>query len=174
MKSGPRLESLNFSSTRQFKNARHDYCSKVTGNQFLKKIMKIENISDSSLRIATLSQILEHERASALQRVRELRERHVDDGSPTLSDELDNARSLSDLATDLVLIERAERRLRGIDIAFTRLRQGQYGVCPQCGDEIALERLQVVPFAAYCIDCQEERAGKPYLAATTNGSAMHR
>lgn len=76
---------------------------------------------------------------------------------PPPGDELDAARALSDVETHASLIERAEDRLRAIDFAFNRLEQGRYGICAKCGEEIPLERLKAVPFAAFCVDCQEER-----------------
>jgi Prokaryotic dksA/traR C4-type zinc finger len=46
--------------------------------------------------------------------------------------------------------------LKAID-AFNRLERSRYGLCEGCGDEIPLERLKILPFAAYCVDCQTKR-----------------
>ena len=43
-----------------------------------------------------------------------------------------------------------------IDAAIARLNTGAYGTCARCGDEIPLARLQVIPFAQFCVDCQNE------------------
>ena len=122
--------------------------------------MEIQSTTESHARRNELNRVLEHERAFALERVRGLRARQDERDWHALADELDSARSLADLATQLALIERAEERLRAIDVAFARLSRGLYGICPRCGDEIALERLKAVPFAAYCVDCQEKRSVK--------------
>lgn len=42
-----------------------------------------------------------------------------------------------------------------IDEAFDRLEKGEYGQCSHCGEPIGLARLNAVPWARYCIDCQE-------------------
>ena len=42
-----------------------------------------------------------------------------------------------------------------IDDAFTRLREGTYGLCDDCGNEIPIERLRVLPFVSRCVRCQE-------------------
>lgn len=42
-----------------------------------------------------------------------------------------------------------------IEEALERLDKGEYGNCISCGDKIAAKRLQAVPWARYCIDCQE-------------------
>ncbi len=36
-------------------------------------------------------------------------------------------------------------------------RRGRYGICDKCKQEIPVDRLNAVPFAAYCIDCQRKR-----------------
>ncbi len=51
----------------------------------------------------------------------------------------------------------AERRLlRQVDAALEKIRLRAYGTCEKCGQEIAIKRLEAVPFAKYCIACQEE------------------
>lgn len=51
----------------------------------------------------------------------------------------------------------AERRsLRQVDAALDKIRLRTYGKCEKCGEEIAIKRLEALPFAEYCIACQEE------------------
>ena len=109
-------------------------------------------------RIEALKEILTQERANALTRIRELRRSQGDDTTQSPGDEMDVARSLTDVETRASLIERAEERVQAIDDAFLRLTRGRYGICEQCENEIALERLKVLPFASYCVDCQQERS----------------
>ena len=42
-----------------------------------------------------------------------------------------------------------------IDEALSRLDEGIYGVCASCEAQIGAKRLEVMPSARYCIDCQE-------------------
>jgi RNA polymerase-binding transcription factor len=42
-----------------------------------------------------------------------------------------------------------------IENALNRMDEGTYGVCSNCGNIIALPRLEAVPWARFCIDCQE-------------------
>jgi DnaK suppressor protein len=50
----------------------------------------------------------------------------------------------------------SERKLLlQIEEALSRLENGAYGSCAHCGDVIAMPRLEAVPWARYCIDCQE-------------------
>ena len=46
------------------------------------------------------------------------------------------------------------RELQELDAALTRLADGTYGVCLDCGDDIPIERLRVNPGAKRCIRCQ--------------------
>ncbi len=39
--------------------------------------------------------------------------------------------------------------------ALRRLHEGEYGICESCGDEIAVARLEVMPFATLCVECAE-------------------
>ena len=45
--------------------------------------------------------------------------------------------------------------LKEIDAALDRLATGDYGVCADCGEAITPRRLAAIPWAAYCIRCQE-------------------
>ena len=55
---------------------------------------------------------------------------------------------------DLALRERNEQHLAQVEAALARLDAGTYGACASCGRPIAPERLEAIPWAALCIDCQ--------------------
>ncbi len=46
------------------------------------------------------------------------------------------------------------KRMRLIDSALTRIEQGKYGSCMRCGKKIPKERLEAIPYALMCIECQ--------------------
>ena len=110
-----------------------------------------------SLRQKNLAAMLSRERNNALMKVRAYRHDQDDEALPAPADELDAARSLAEIETHASLIEQAEDRLRQIDDAFNRLERGLYGLCKDCGAEIPAARLEVLPFATRCVDCQETR-----------------
>jgi DnaK suppressor protein len=64
--------------------------------------------------------------------------------------------ALMDLERELgiSLMEMRNRRRQSIDEALTRLHEGTYGMCAECGVEISEKRLQAVPFAKLCVECQ--------------------
>lgn len=50
---------------------------------------------------------------------------------------------------------REVERLREVDEALTRIERGEYGHCEECGDDIPAKRLQAIPWARFCVPCQE-------------------
>ena len=53
-------------------------------------------------------------------------------------------------------------RLKLIDSAITRIKQGKYGLCMKCGKHIPNDRLEAIPYALLCIECKsaEERRNR--------------
>lgn len=48
------------------------------------------------------------------------------------------------------------RQLRLVHQALSRLREGSFGECVHCGEEIGAKRLDAVPWTPYCIACKEK------------------
>jgi DnaK suppressor protein len=55
---------------------------------------------------------------------------------------------------DLALRDRADHQLALVDAALSRIDDGTYGDCLDCRRPIAADRLDALPWAARCIDCQ--------------------
>jgi DnaK suppressor protein len=66
-------------------------------------------------------------------------------------------RALSTITRDLLYqLTTGERDiLRRIDAALDRIEDGAYGVCVHCAKRVQLARLEAVPWARHCIECQE-------------------
>jgi DnaK suppressor protein len=58
---------------------------------------------------------------------------------------------------ELALIQMKAETLNKINEALARLDDGRYGLCFECGEEIAEARLRALPFAVRCKDCEEAR-----------------
>jgi RNA polymerase-binding protein DksA len=71
----------------------------------------------------------------------------------------DVATATFDRELDSTLEENEERVLHAIDAALQRIENGTYGICGNCGQPIAPERLEALPWTTRCIDCKrrEER-----------------
>lgn len=77
-------------------------------------------------------------------------------------------RSLLDLLADQNLVVAGIRKeeLTQLEEAQQRLEMGRYGICEECGEEIGIARLKVVPFTAHCIKCQKAKEGPPRFPTT--------
>lgn len=58
---------------------------------------------------------------------------------------------------EFALLQMKAETLEKIGEALTRLDQGHYGRCYECGDDIAEQRLRALPFAVRCTHCEELR-----------------
>jgi RNA polymerase-binding transcription factor DksA len=108
--------------------------------------------------IQELHRAIEQRRAALIDELREdaervRRDRHEDlaGAAPDPGDE-----SVATLIADLGHADmgRDVDELRGLEAARGRLADGSYGICLDCGAEIAFERLQATPTAVRCIRCQ--------------------
>lgn len=70
---------------------------------------------------------------------------------------------MADMGTDtfdrefaLNIASNQQEIVYAIDEALKRIEEGSYGDCENCSKPIPLKRLNAVPFAKFCIKCQEE------------------
>lgn len=112
----------------------------------------------SNRRVTALREILIRLRDETYEKIADFRRDQGQEAQSSPGDEMDQARSSSDVETHASLIERAEDRLHLIDEALARVENGTYGTCAECGEDIPLERLKALPFALLCVDCQGKRS----------------
>ena len=74
----------------------------------------------------------------------------------------DNLTDFADIAssfTDQQMLEsigvQDMNRLKQINSALQRIQEGKYGKCIKCKKDISIERLEAIPYALKCIQCQE-------------------
>jgi len=108
------------------------------------------------IRHETLERMLVHRQAELRARLRSLREEHPSDAG-VVKDEEELSSDAFALGLDIALIEMESDTLQRIDEAISRLEAGTYGVCGECSDAISEARLQALPFATVCRDCQAQR-----------------
>jgi len=78
----------------------------------------------------------------------------------------------ADLGSELFLTEmntalkvHEENILQDIKDAIGRVNDGTYGICAHCGKDIPEERLEVMPYAKLCVDCEEKLESSPLREA---------
>lgn len=79
--------------------------------------------------------------------------------SATINDTIDDASEEITLKKLEAVNRIASTRLKAIDAALTRIREGKYGYCLRCGKKIPEERLRALPFAVLCMDCKHQQEG---------------
>ena len=59
---------------------------------------------------------------------------------------------------NLISIEQSlELKLKDVDIALDKIKNGSYGRCEKCNKEVEEERLKAYPEARLCITCNENK-----------------
>lgn len=117
-------------------------------------------VLDKSSRYDELKQMLDERRRVILQevqgRIRGVRaegaDRPHDSQDPGETAEVDIQEDI-----EFALIQMKAETLNKINEALSRLEEGTYGRCFECGEEISEQRLRALPFAVRCKDCEEAR-----------------
>lgn len=71
-------------------------------------------------------------------------------------DEFDARLQLVDREFQSGLLHQTALDLREVRAALVRIEDDSYGVCAECDEPISPARLQVIPWANYCVKCQEQ------------------
>jgi DnaK suppressor protein len=71
------------------------------------------------------------------------------------SDTIDEVQSMEERELAIRNLVRDSNVLRQVDHALSRIANGGYGVCLHCEEDILPKRMAAVPWAAFCITCQE-------------------
>jgi DnaK suppressor protein len=83
-----------------------------------------------------------------------LEEAIVAPGPMTYGSQAAAATQVFEQQRDLALRDHNSQHLEQVEAAIDRLSDGTFGTCVRCGRPIAPERLEALPWAAYCIECQ--------------------
>jgi DnaK suppressor protein len=72
------------------------------------------------------------------------------------ADALDEVQHASERELAIRNLDRESHLLRNVRSALRRIEDGSFGTCMHCEDEISPKRLAAVPWAQFCIQCQEQ------------------
>ena len=72
------------------------------------------------------------------------------------ADPLDMTQQAADREVAVQTLDRESTLARQLRSAIQRVDDGSYGLCLQCEEEIAPNRLKAIPWAEFCIRCQEQ------------------
>ena len=71
------------------------------------------------------------------------------------ADQMDEIQYASERDLAIRNVDREASLLREVKAALRRVRDDSFGTCIQCDEVISLKRLEAVPWAQCCIQCQE-------------------
>jgi DnaK suppressor protein len=72
-------------------------------------------------------------------------------------DEGDQGQAMQEATLAVGAAETFWRRRQDIESAMAALEAGEYGICEDCGEDIAPRRLEAAPWARRCVACEEQR-----------------
>jgi DnaK suppressor protein len=120
-----------------------------------------------------LSKILEDMRQEIIDQVKVQKERAREKDKDYMGDLGDHA--TSDMLAEYAHIfgERLRRRLLLIEDALEAIKDGDYGFCEECEEPINEKRLQLMPFARFCVRCQAELERRAKMRGETFTDINH-
>jgi DnaK suppressor protein len=104
----------------------------------------------------TIKEMLLKKREDLVQEISRRSKASTESGAQDIGDILDSVSEERTRELDMILTDREKRKLAQIDDAIDRIDENTYGLCEDCGVKIPKARLRVLPFAKYCVECQEK------------------
>lgn len=105
---------------------------------------------------------LEGYRKKLVEKRRELTQAYIRDKNYGKETDDGGTQDLADKASTsytkefLYSLSNSERSvLQQVERALARIEDGEFGICEECGEPIHKKRLDAVPWARYCLACQE-------------------
>ena len=75
------------------------------------------------------------------------------------ADQLEETQMAAQRALAVSNLDRESSQLREARAALIRIEEGSFGACQECDEDIHPKRLAAVPWATFCIRCQEAADG---------------
>ena len=75
------------------------------------------------------------------------------------ADQLEETQMAAQRALAVSNLDRKFSQLRDARAALSRIEEGSFGTCQECDEDIHQKRLAAVPWATFCIRCQEAADG---------------
>src|SRR6478752_10808998 len=72
------------------------------------------------------------------------------------ADALDEVQHAAERELAIRNLDRESQLLRSVRSALRRIEEGSFGICLHCEEEISPKRIAAVPWAPFCIQCQEQ------------------
>ena len=113
-------------------------------------------LAEAGTDMKTIKEMLLKKREDLVQEIARRSKASTESAAQDIGDILDSVSEERTRELDLILTDREKRKLAQIDDALDRIEENTYGLCEECGIKIPKARLKVLPFATYCVECQEK------------------
>jgi DnaK suppressor protein len=115
--------------------------------------------------VAKFQEILEAKEAELVEGPR----RRTDIAIERSPDQMDEVQHAAEREVAIQNLDRESDMLRDVRAALGRIHDGTFGTCLHCESEIASKRLAAVPWASFCIQCQNAAAGDAFDTTAPGG-----
>lgn len=104
--------------------------------------------------LINLKNALEAKRSELVAQLRgRVSELTIEDVQPEL---IDWIQGMSHRDVTAAMLSRCSSTLAEVQRSLRAIAQNCYGTCMECGEPIPIRRLQSIPWASYCVRCQEQ------------------
>jgi DnaK suppressor protein len=80
-------------------------------------------------------------------------------------DSIDRIQCATEREMAIRRIELDFSKVQSVRSALRRIAEGTYGTCFRCDEDIPVKRLKAVPWASYCVECQDSADGEKFDTA---------
>ncbi|HPS77065.1 MAG TPA: TraR/DksA family transcriptional regulator [Thermoanaerobaculaceae bacterium] len=117
--------------------------------------LPVEAVVKPTIDLEGIRRLLEARRQELVEGVSRAREMGAVEGEAGVPDIADRATNAFQREFSFSVSENEGRMLKLIEEAIKRVESGIYGQCTHCGQVIEKPRIHAIPWARYCIACQE-------------------
>jgi len=130
------------------------YFSGILLSHFVKSFYSQLEDEENSMKKSEIKEMLLELRDETLEKIAENMKMETGHLQEAIADMYDMADDERERQFSILLCDRDREKLAQIDLE--RLEEGNYGICEECGCKISAGRLQVRPFARYCVSCKSK------------------
>jgi DnaK suppressor protein len=117
----------------------------------VRALVSLEKLKMSKTKFNDVRRVLEAKRSELLNGISDRNEIRIENAA----EEFDRLQQQLNREVAIRNLDRESRLLKDVQAALGRLEEGTFGVCLRCEEEIPEKRLKALPWAAYCVPCQQ-------------------